>query len=115
MSALVDCPHCSTRVLPMAGRACPACQKNVDAPPDPEPPPERVAAAAYDLAAEQMRGGVTPLEIEKGLAARGMDAVAASKVVDDLRLVEAHARREVARKHMFYGAAWCVGGIVVTA
>jgi hypothetical protein len=30
MSALVNCPRCSTRVLPMARRLCPACRKNVD-------------------------------------------------------------------------------------
>jgi len=34
MTSLVNCPHCSTRVLPMPGRICPACRRNVDTPPD---------------------------------------------------------------------------------
>jgi hypothetical protein len=43
MSVLVNCPHCSTRVLPLAGRICPACRKNVDSPPEPKPiPPKAV-------------------------------------------------------------------------
>ena len=43
MSALIDCPHCATRVLPTSGRICPACLKNVDFSPDRKPqtnPPE---------------------------------------------------------------------------
>ena len=62
MSSLVDCGHGSTRVLPMAGRVCPACRGNVDAAPAPrsasEPPWETAhefAAEHADRAAERLR------------------------------------------------------------
>jgi hypothetical protein len=115
MSALVDCPHCSTRVLPMPGRVCPACRKNVDAAPDHEPTPERVAEAAYGFAAQQIGSGVTPSEVRKDLTARGLDAESAATVVGNLERIKADAIRVAGRKNMLYGALWCVGGLGVTA
>jgi hypothetical protein len=115
MSSLVVCPHCSTRVLPMTGQVCPACRKNVDAPPDPKPKPERVEADAYSLAAEQMLNGVAPSRIEKVLTERGLDAEAAATVVGKLEQTRAGAARQAGKRNMLFGASWCIGGIVVTA
>jgi hypothetical protein len=115
MIDLVECPHCSTRVLPMAGRVCPACRRNVDSPPDPTPPPEQVVEAVYGFAAEQMRSGVAPSGIEKSLTDRGLDAGEATVVVQRLERANAEARKEAGRKNMLYGALWCFGGIGLTA
>src|SRR6478609_9070559 len=81
MIDLVECPHCATRVLPMAGRVCPACRKNVDSPPDPAPPREQAIDAAYGFAAQQMQYGVAPSGIRQSLTERGLDAREASVVV----------------------------------
>jgi hypothetical protein len=113
MSSLVVCPHCQTRVLPMAGQRCPACQKSVDAPPE-EPLPEKAAEAVYGIAAEQMLLGADPSVIQANLTQRGLDAQAASTVVDQLKQARAQGRRVAAQKNMFYGAFWCIGGIAVT-
>ncbi len=114
MSILVDCPHCSTRVLPMAGRVCPACRKNLDAPPEISPTPEQAEEDVYGAAAEQMREGVAPSDILQTLTERGLDADAAATVVGDLEQARAMARKESARKNMLHGALWCIGGVAVT-
>jgi hypothetical protein len=113
MSRLVVCPHCQTRVLPMAGRRCPACQQDVDTPPA-VPTPEQAAEAAYGIAAEQILQGGDPSEIQASLTRRGLDAEAAATVVDQLRQAKSRARQVAAKRYMFYGAFWCVGGIAVT-
>ena len=115
MSALVECPHCTTRVLPMTGRICPSCRKNVDAAPEPEPTPEQFADAAYGLAAAQMLSGAPAASVERNLAARGLNAEEAAAVVGRLKHVETIGRRAAAKKNMFYGTLWCVGGVTVTA
>jgi uncharacterized Zn finger protein (UPF0148 family) len=115
MAILVDCPHCSTRVLPMTGRVCPACQKNVDTPPTPEPEPEQTVEAIYSLAAEQMRDGVASFGIQKILTERGLDAEAAATVVSNLEQFKARERREAGRRMMLAGVFWCITGLVVTA
>jgi hypothetical protein len=113
MSSLVDCPHCRTRVLPMAGRRCPACRKDVDSPP-PEPTPEQVAQAVYGDAARQMLRGVAPSEIQARLARRRLDTETAATVVDDLKRIKAGARRSSGRRNMICGALLCVGGVAAT-
>ena len=115
MTGLMTCPHCSTRVLPMAGRICPACRKAVDSEPDPEPTPEQAVGAAYGFAAEQMRDGVAPSEIQKGLTKRGLGAEAAATVVGDLEQAKAEAHGGAGRKDMIYGSLWLLAGLGVTA
>jgi hypothetical protein len=44
-----------------------------------------------------------------------LDADSAAEVVDRLKQAQAGARRIAAKNNMFYGALWCIGGIVVTA
>jgi hypothetical protein len=115
MSALVDCPHCATRVLPMTGRICPACRKNVDSAPEPEPTPKQLANDAYGVAAAQMLSGVAPAGIERNLADQGLNANDAAAVVGNLQYVATMARRAAGKRNMIYGSIWCVGGIVVTS
>jgi hypothetical protein len=115
MSVLVNCPHCSTRVLPMAGQICPACRKNVDAPPDPKPKPKQVPAEAYSVAAEQMLYGVAPSRIKQTLTDRGLDAEAAATVVKKVDQARTSALKRAGKKNMLFGASWCIGGIAVTA
>ena len=111
---LVDCPHCSTRVLPMTGRICPACQRNVDADREPAPRIEAVNVVAGD-AADQLRQGVDSWRIETQLIEQGMDPEVAALIVSRAerhRVLEASA---VARQNRIVGALWCVGGIGLTA
>jgi hypothetical protein len=115
MSVLVNCPHCSTRVLPMPGQICPACRKKVDAPPDPKPKQKEVPAEAYSVAAEQMLYGVAPSRIKQTLKDRGLDAEAAATVVGKLEQTKANALKRAGKRNMFFGAMWCIGGIAVTA
>jgi len=98
----------------MAGRLCPSCRKNVDAPPDPEPKAEQVVEDAHHFAAEQMRAGLAPCEVQTILIERGMDIEAAVHVVGDVEHVQTEAAREAGRRNMIIGAIWCVGGIAVT-
>src|SRR5205823_1132787 len=98
----VNCPHCATRVLPMAGRVCPACRRNVDAPPDPKPEAEQVVEEAYRLAAQQVSQGVAPPAIETLLTERGLGAREAAAVVNRLEQTKAAAIRHTARKNMSY-------------
>jgi hypothetical protein len=113
LSVLVVCPHCDARVLPMAGRICPACRQNVDEAPAP-PPPEQFAEDAYDQAAQQMLQGAARSEILDRLTQRGLDADSAVNLVDRLKQIQAQAKKLAAKHNMFYGALWCIGGIVVT-
>lgn len=115
MSSLVDCPHCATRVLPMAGRVCPACRRNVDAPPAPRPEAGRAAEETDRIAAQQVTHGLAPPAVEALLKERGLDAGDAATVVDRLEQTRAMAMRHAARRNMACGAAWCVVGIAVTA
>ncbi len=115
MTVLVECPHCSTRVLPMAGRTCPACRKNVDAPPEPKPTPEDLAkAAAVYNAADQIRQGVSPAQVQKSLTAHGVNAADAANLVGDLNRAKREANLVVARRNLVSGAICCIVGIVVT-
>jgi hypothetical protein len=113
MSSLVVCPHCKTRVLPMAGRLCPACRNNVDTPPA-DPPAGPPVEALHAMAAEQMIQGAAPSVIQENLAKAGLDAGAAAHVVNELKQARAEAQKVAAQKNMFYGAFWCIGGIAVT-
>jgi hypothetical protein len=115
MSVLVNCPHCSTRVLPMPGQVCPACRKNVDAPPDPKPKPAQVEPDAYKLAAEQMLYGVAPSRIKRTLTERGLDADAAATVVEKVDQARTSTLNRAGKRNMLFGASWCIGGIAVTA
>jgi hypothetical protein len=115
MSNLAECPHCSTRVLPMAGRVCPACRRNLDSPPEPGPSPEQEAEAVYGFAAEQMQYGVAPSGIARSLTDRGLDSEAATAVVRQLEQSKSEANKRAGEKNMLFGALWCIGGIAFTA
>jgi len=114
MAVLVNCPHCSTRVLPMTGRVCPAYQKNVDTPPAPEPEPEQTVESVYNIAAEQMSNGVGPARIAKVLTERGLDAESAATVVSNLEQLKARAHREAGRRMILTGVFFGIAGLVVT-
>jgi hypothetical protein len=60
MSALIDCPHCATRVLPTSGRICPACLKNVDYSPDRKPKPNPPETSVSGVTPEPKRERAAP-------------------------------------------------------
>lgn len=82
---------------------------------DSEPTPEQMVEAVYRFAAEQMRNGVEPTDIEKRLMEMGLDAEAAALVVNNLKQARSKALKEAGQKNMLFGALWCIGGIAVTA
>ena len=71
--------------------------------------------AIYGFAAQQMRGGIAPAQIEKSLVEKGLDAQAAAVVVRNLSKAKTDAVKKMGQKHMLYGALWCIGGTLVTA
>jgi hypothetical protein len=99
----------------MAGRVCPACRRNVDAAPEPEPKPDEIVEADYTRAAEQLRQGVARSEIEAALTERGLSAEKAATVANDLEQRTASAAKIAGRKNMLYGSLWCAGGVAATA
>jgi hypothetical protein len=103
---LVECPHCSTRVLPMGGRICPSCRKNLDAPPEP---------AAPEIAFGAVPGAVGAPELERSPAGRALDPEAASASVRRYEDAQAATDRLAGQRNMLFGALWCCGGIAVTA
>lgn len=114
MSVLVKCPHCATRVLPLAGRICPACRKNVDAPPEPAPPPAQVVDEVYRIAAQRLSEGAKPRELESLLNERGLDARGAAEVAGRLKQTQPALIRRAAVMKMRSGAGWFLAGLIIT-
>jgi hypothetical protein len=114
VTALVTCPHCLTRVLPMKERRCPACGQNVDTNP-PEPTREQVQKAALGVATAQILLGADPADVRANLTHGGVDAHAAARAVANANQLKVAARLQAAKTNMFYGALWCIGGFAVTA
>jgi hypothetical protein len=115
MNALVECPHCATRVLPMAGRICPACRNEIDAEPTARAVPEQFAeGVVYRFAADEMRRGIAPEKVKASLTEIGVNPNAAASLVDDIEQSRARIRQAAAKRNMAIGAAWCFGGVVVS-
>jgi hypothetical protein len=79
-----------------------------------EPTEQEIVDAVYSFAAEQMRSGVSPQQIQALLVEKGLDQSSAATVVSQLTEIRSKAIREASNKDMLYGALWCIGGIVVT-
>jgi hypothetical protein len=68
----------------------------------------------YRFAAEQLRDGARPDEVEKSLLEQGVDLETARVAVNELTRLHAQANKAAGLKNMIYGAMWCIGGIAVT-
>jgi len=79
-----------------------------------EPTTEQIVQSIYNFAAQQMRAGVAPADIEKQLVNQGLDAEGAATVVANLANARKQALKKAGQKKMLYGALWCIGGTVVT-
>jgi hypothetical protein len=75
---------------------------------------EQVVRAFYALAAEQMKNGAAPQEIQSMLVARGLEPESAATIVSNLARMRPESSHDVGKKNMRYGALWCIGGIIVT-
>jgi hypothetical protein len=71
--------------------------------------------AIYAFAAEQMRNGASPEQIQATLVEKGLPQEAAEAVVSNLGRAMSDAKSKAGKNNMLYGALWCIGGIVVTA
>ena len=76
---------------------------------------EQMVEAIYGFAAEQIKAGVKPPEIEKRLVEKGLDEDSAKIVVANLIKARVRAEYDSSVKNMIYGALWCIGGSAVTA
>jgi hypothetical protein len=81
---------------------------------DQEPSEGQIAQAVYAFAAEQMKNGSSPQQIQGMLVEKGLDQESAATVVSNLTRMRSEAVRDAGKKNMLYGALWCIGGIVVT-
>ena len=114
MSILAECPHCSTRVLPLAGRICPACRSNVDALPGPGPSAAEVSRAVV-FAEARLRAGVSPTRIATTLQDQGIDRATAAAAVAEAARGDVLPAWSAGRRNMLLGALWCGGGLAATA
>ena len=73
MSALIDCPHCATRVLPTSGRICPACFKNVDYSPDRKQKPNPAETSVSGVIPEPKRERAAPPMISQPDPSRSVE------------------------------------------
>ena len=71
-------------------------------------------AEASRYAAEQLAAGVPADEIERGLASQGYDSASARTLLTRPRVAQHNAGRAAAQHDLLVGAAWCVGGVVVS-
>jgi hypothetical protein len=53
-------------------------------------------------------------ETKNALIAEGLDEESATIIVSKLEQQIKDARKEAANKDMFFGAMWCIGGIIAT-
>ena len=67
---------------------------------------------AANLMVNEKKNG---LETQKALLEQGLDEESASIVVSNLEQQIEVAKKESANKNIFYGALWCVVGIIATA
>ncbi|WP_435008450.1 hypothetical protein P12x_005660 [Tundrisphaera lichenicola] len=113
--SMVDCPHCSTRVLPMTGRICPACRRSFDAPRDQGMSNGRAVEAACGYVAHQIHLGVEPWRIEQSLTERGFSGESASTLVRNVKQARSRVLQEAGRRDIVFGALWCFLGLALSA
>jgi hypothetical protein len=71
--------------------------------------------AVFAYGANLMASGSSPAEIEDKLVERGLGREPARIVVGKLSEIRSQARAKAGSRNMAIGAAWCIGGVVVTA
>jgi len=76
---------------------------------------QKIVDQVYNRAAQLMiQQKKDMFEVKRILVADGLDEESAMTVVTSLDNQITKAKKERAKKDMFYGALWCVGGTVVT-
>ena len=79
------------------------------------PTQEEVIQEVYKYAGELVKAGLTASQVEKKLIAIGLDRTFAASVVRNVFSIRTKAIQDTAKKKMFQGALWCLGGLAVTA
>ena len=79
------------------------------------PTQEEVIQEVYKYAGELVKAGLTAPQVENKLIAIGLDRAFAASVVRNVFSIRTKAIQDTAKKKMFHGALWCLGGLVVTA
>lgn len=70
----------------------------------------------YSYGAEMMMNqGLSRRQVQGGLVLRGLDPPTAERVAGELERLRSAACRSAGRKHILTGAAWCLGGLLLTA
>ncbi len=76
---------------------------------------EQVAQAAYAHVAQLMKAGQNDEQIVADLESRGFERRYALTIIANLKEAMQEQKRGRARKNIGFGAAWLVGGAVITA
>jgi hypothetical protein len=97
----------------MAGRICPSCRKNLDAPPEPAPTP--AGEIDYGMASAPMQVGGDPSGFADPRAQRVVDSRETQEAYRQYQQATTEANRQIGQKNMMFGALWCFGGLALTA
>ena len=79
-----------------------------------QPTEDQVVESIVNYALQMLRDGKSRDEIEAALLEKGVPKDFVQHVVGELWQARSNAVRRLGRKHMGIGAAWCIGGAVVT-
>ena len=69
------------------------------------------------VAMQRLKDGVDSAEIRSSLVEQGLDQDSAASVAANLAIqtcMESEARQASGRRNMYFGALWCIGGVIVT-
>lgn len=79
------------------------------------PTQEEVIQEIYKYAGELVKAGLSAPQVENKLIAIGLDRAFAASIVRNVFSIRTKAIQDTAKKKMFQGALWCLGGMAVTA
>lgn len=78
--------------------------------------PDNTVARVYEYVASRIVNEKKfGFEVKQELVDKGMPEEVAGKIVDEVELQIAQAKKERANKDMLYGSLWFIGGVIVTA
>jgi len=76
---------------------------------------EEVIQAVYKYAGDLVKAGQSAAQVETKLMAIGLDRAFAASVVRNVFSIRTRAIQDTAKRKMFNGALWCIGGLAVSA
>ena len=75
---------------------------------------EQIVNQVYNYAAQLMMDGKPGYKIRTELEEKGLSKEVATEIVSNLQKEYDKQKNSQAKKDMFFGALWCIGGTVLT-